>query len=251
MESRKKIIIAVLLLLIIGGGVWWFISARRKNSLSKITESTQVEQAQKFQLKEMNQEIYSYLKTAAKQKKPEMCDKFILSLDRDNCLMYVFQISTDVAVCQKISDEPMKKDCLDLDIFYRAIKEKNLKACLTINNADYKNQCLKMLVGDFSKIEDCSGQTGEIKSLCESAVYYKIALKEKKLALCDKIAESAYNLDCRTTLENLSPDSDNDGLSDDYEIQLSTDPFNPDTDGDGMNDGDELKAHRNPLIKGK
>jgi VCBS repeat-containing protein len=35
-------------------------------------------------------------------------------------------------------------------------------------------------------------------------------------------------------------DSDFDGLTDDQEIALGTDPFNPDTDGDGLFDGDEV-----------
>ncbi len=36
-----------------------------------------------------------------------------------------------------------------------------------------------------------------------------------------------------------SEDSDFDGLSDDYERLIGTDPFNPDTDADGMNDADD------------
>jgi thrombospondin type 3 repeat protein len=44
-------------------------------------------------------------------------------------------------------------------------------------------------------------------------------------------------------------DSDNDGLTDDYEMNVShTDPFNPDTDGDGLMDGQEVNDyHTNPL----
>ena len=43
-------------------------------------------------------------------------------------------------------------------------------------------------------------------------------------------------------------DSDGDGLLDDDEIRLGTDPNNPDTDGDGLLDGEEIKAYgTNPL----
>lgn len=43
-------------------------------------------------------------------------------------------------------------------------------------------------------------------------------------------------------------DSDGDGLSDDYEFSIGTDPNNPDTDGDGLTDGDEvLKYKTDPL----
>ncbi len=41
-------------------------------------------------------------------------------------------------------------------------------------------------------------------------------------------------------------DSDGDGLCDDVENGLGTDPNNPDTDGDGINDGDEITLGTNP-----
>mmetsp|Transcript_12560 Transcript_12560/g.35935 ORF Transcript_12560/g.35935 Transcript_12560/m.35935 type:complete len:553 (+) Transcript_12560:235-1893(+) len=41
-------------------------------------------------------------------------------------------------------------------------------------------------------------------------------------------------------------DSDCDGLTDEEESDMGTDPFNADTDGDGVNDGDEVKQETNP-----
>lgn len=42
-------------------------------------------------------------------------------------------------------------------------------------------------------------------------------------------------------------DSDGDGLTDDEERRLGTNPFNPDTDGDGIPDGDEMRLGTDPL----
>lgn len=42
-------------------------------------------------------------------------------------------------------------------------------------------------------------------------------------------------------------DSDNDGLSDEAETELGTDPYNPDTDGDCHADGPEVNAGTDPL----
>lgn len=44
-------------------------------------------------------------------------------------------------------------------------------------------------------------------------------------------------------------DDDKDGLPNDAEAVVGTDPSNPDTDGDGLNDGDEFAHGSNPLIK--
>ncbi len=44
------------------------------------------------------------------------------------------------------------------------------------------------------------------------------------------------------------PDADGDGLSDEDEDKVGTDPDNPDSDGDGLTDGDEVWEHEtNPL----
>ena len=44
-------------------------------------------------------------------------------------------------------------------------------------------------------------------------------------------------------------DSDNDGLPDDKEKELGTDPNKADSDGDGINDGDEVDGSKNPFDK--
>ncbi|MDT0607858.1 gliding motility-associated C-terminal domain-containing protein, partial [Croceitalea rosinachiae] len=50
-----------------------------------------------------------------------------------------------------------------------------------------------------------------------------------------------------TPLPGTICDSDEDGLSDDDEAELGTDPDNPDTDGDTINDGQEVADETDPL----
>ena len=55
---------------------------------------------------------------------------------------------------------------------------------------------------------------------------------------------------CTTAIVNIavgSPDLDNDGLTNEEEAQLGTDPMNPDSDGDGILDGQEFTDNTNPL----
>jgi outer membrane protein OmpA-like peptidoglycan-associated protein len=46
------------------------------------------------------------------------------------------------------------------------------------------------------------------------------------------------------TLKTGAGDSDHDGLSDDKEEEIGTDPHNPDTDGDGLSDGQEFNIYK-------
>lgn len=52
-------------------------------------------------------------------------------------------------------------------------------------------------------------------------------------------------------LENNAPDDDNDGLSNDLEKAIGTDPQSPDSDNDGYNDKLEVVNNYNPLGKNK
>lgn len=54
-----------------------------------------------------------------------------------------------------------------------------------------------------------------------------------------------------TSTQALNTDSDQDGLTDEQELKLGTDPHNPDTDGDGYPDGEEVQKGYNPLGAGK
>ncbi len=49
----------------------------------------------------------------------------------------------------------------------------------------------------------------------------------------------------------INMDSDGDGLDDDLERAIGTDPFNPDSDGDGYDDGTEILNHFDPLGRGR
>lgn len=50
-----------------------------------------------------------------------------------------------------------------------------------------------------------------------------------------------------TNTNSLFLDSDQDGLTDQEEKMIGTDPLNPDTDGDGYSDGEEVSSGYNPL----
>jgi len=57
----------------------------------------------------------------------------------------------------------------------------------------------------------------------------------------------AFDVDVVYVCGGPSDDDDNDGLTDEEEEKLGTDPNDPDTDGGGENDGSEVENDRNPL----
>lgn len=61
------------------------------------------------------------------------------------------------------------------------------------------------------------------------------------------LGETRPNIDIVVRPEEASLDTDGDGLTDDHEIALGTDPQRADTDGDGVSDGAEIAAGTDPL----
>ncbi len=58
----------------------------------------------------------------------------------------------------------------------------------------------------------------------------------------------SFLISLTATTESGSADPDGDGLTNDQEKELGTDPHKADTDGDGISDGDEVnKYHTDPL----
>lgn len=69
----------------------------------------------------------------------------------------------------------------------------------------------------------------------------KIKIEQQNLAN-DRVLDAALD-------KFRQVDKDLDGLSDEEEKKLGSDPNNPDTDGDGLLDGDEVKFYKSDPIK--
>ncbi|MCX6760147.1 MAG: Ig-like domain-containing protein [Candidatus Nealsonbacteria bacterium] len=102
-----------------------------------------------------------------------------------------------------------------------AVQAKEIADFIASSSGDnVKTEGIKAKIGSF--ISDSVGQLNNYFSEKQ-----KLEKTEKELAL---------------------KDSDSDGLPDQKEIGLKTDPFNPDTDGDGFLDGTEVKLGYDPLV---
>jgi hypothetical protein len=84
--------------------------------------------------------------------------------------------------------------------------------------------------------------------ITNSYIFNTVGLYNVRLEVTDPSGNSG-NDSIFVTVRSI--DSDGDGLMDDEEEALGTDPFNPDTDGDGINDGDEVDQGTDPLKSDK
>lgn len=165
----------------------------------------------------------------------------------------------------KIAGIENEKECAEFIFNKYASKIK----CDNIEDWQCKNSIKERYLGNitakqilYNKINE---KKNEIigKSMKAKDLEAEIAQKEKTVTIIKKnvgmkiiTANESIILDEEDNLIQTAPivlaiDSDMDGLPDDLEKRLGTDPNKADTDGDGFSDGEEVKNGYNPLGDGE
>lgn len=151
----------------------------------------------------------------------------------------------DKEICEQITDENFRKNCLDSLIPLSG----NFSDCQQLAAESQKDYCYKKIVGEMASVDDCNSLPAGDRNLCGEIFITQRAVQESDYDLCKTIPTSAGQQNC---LNLLPKDSDGDKLSDYAEKHFfGTDPGNPDTDGDGHLDGDEVRAGYNPNGPGR
>lgn len=77
-------------------------------------------------------------------------------------------------------------------------------------------------------------------------VYPNLSLSDDYNPVYDDIKDASWvaRLGVHYNVYDFIKDSDGDGLSDEEEARIGTDPKNPDTDGDGLLDGEEVETYK-------
>jgi len=142
--------------------------------------------------------------------------------------------------CEALKDEPHEKqECLDRTAAFVIPEKHDINKCSSIKTLEYKNLCFQHFYNscdDLKKKDD--------RDDCNSGRdYYLVHVKDD----CYKLHSEKYKKVClaKFSIENIGKDSlemdqDGDGLWDEKELWMNTDPFNPDTDNDGFSDYEEV-----------
>ena len=159
--------------------------------------------------------------------------------DEKECQEFIFNKYAPKIKCDESEDWQCKN----------SIKERHLGNIVTKQVVFNKiNEKKKGIIGKSMKVEDLEteiAQEEKIVPIIEKDLGIKIIATSESIVLNEE-----DNL-IQTAPIALMIDSDEDGLPDDIEKRLGTDPFKADTDEDGHNDGEEVKNGYDPLGKGK
>lgn len=180
----------------------------------------------------------------------EDCDEFIFkAIKNEECLAagmknekecksYIFNKYSSEVNCGDISDWDCQKILYDNHIPEIALKQKEYQIL-----EDLKKRSVKE---EFSVInEDLFEKSKDILPVRrENDKFNILSMKNNMILRSDDIM-------IQTAPLALVIDTDHDGLTDDMEKIMGTDPFNKDSDGDGFIDGEEVRNGYDPLGPGK
>ena len=182
----------------------------------------------------------------------ENCDEFLsLNYLEKKCLLEGIKLGEECDLfLEKRIDEKIECDDETCLAIIDKIKNNNLEntALRALQYEDLRKRSFELVERTY--------ENGELENEISE---YKMTtpIFDKRVALRAILAREESVLDKIQERINQVPsialvfDRDKDGLSDDLEKRLGTDPNNPDTDGDGFSDGDEVKNYYNPLGEGK
>jgi hypothetical protein len=181
-------------------------------------------------------DIYTY-----REKIVAACkDKNLITFD--SCREYIFNIYGKPSKCNSISGTAC--DSLIDNIILSSFKD--------VISTETKDQ-LSSVSGSAAVIDTQQGTiTVQANATVPSSKEVKVEQMPLASSNADQVSVSLLSISNTTSQSSLSPvgiafDADGDGLPDEFEKRLGTDPTKKDTDGDGVSDRDELKNGTNPL----
>lgn len=170
---------------------------------------------------------------------PDECNKAGIENEKE-CKDYIFNLYAVKASCKDL-DELQCRSVLK-ENYLGAISSKQIKF------TKVRDEIAPLAGGATVQTEELRKKLGDGKEI--------IPIKEGNVGL--KVVKTSEDMvldEDRDLIQTASAavmvDSDNDGLPDDMEKRIGTDPANPDTDSDGIKDGEEVKAGYNPFGEGK
>lgn len=198
-----------------------------------------------LKVKNMSYECFSNKIFKADECREHLEDKYISTecrdagvTNRDECREYMFKrYSPEIKCegldswrCKRIIKEDYIENIVAKEKITEKIKSQDPDKLSNINKIDKLKEQLELSEGQ------------KIIPLVDGDTSIKIAsAKEETFLTKEKDLIQAYPI-------FIMIDSDEDGLSDDMEREIGTDPFNKDTDNDGFYDGEEIKKGYSPII---
>lgn len=158
--------------------------------------------------------------------------------------------SQGIKFCQTIDSKHEQQECVDrttaINVGRKKMTQPNQKGpdpmqdCNNIKTLEYSYLCevnaMKVGSAGCGVLTDASA-----RQRCIDRANFTNA---KSRTECDKVVDENFKKVCQLNFDNQTNpnykyDEDNDGLTNEKELWINTDPFKADTDGDGLSDSDE------------
>lgn len=247
--NKKTYIIAgiSLVTILIATGIYYLVMIK-KVDLPLVSKSATKEELDKAAEKKIYEDYQSKM-AIVYAKNIEDCAKLDSQKRINECFNDIAISAKKKSYCERITDGKLKEECVNSIDYLVASWGNDPNACDSLVGDAHRNNCYQEYFVKLSTTTDCVKVQNEVrKTQCNDLVNNRLATVFSKPEACDAITDQTLKTNCQKNKAIIAQDSDKDGLSDDIEMSLGTDPFKADTDGDGLSDYDEInKTHTSPL----
>lgn len=166
--------------------------------------------------------------------------------EADSCKYYLSVYANNTLQCSDITNYSLGSDCYKKLIWGEL--ESKVNQCDKQDIVDNRANCFDNVFWGIENVDACDIFTNNsIHQFCVDSLNLKSALADNKNN-CSKIKDTGLKTFCDNYFT--PGDFDKDGLPDNEELKIGTNPYLADTDGDGYSDKAEIDKGYNPCGEG-
>lgn len=170
-----------------------------------------------------------------------------LGKDHNQCKYYFAIYKSNGDFCADISDANLSLFCYKKLIFNTL--QTRFDKCNYEENIDLKVNCLNSLFWAIKDVKSCEIFSNDfVRQSCIDSTILKITTTKNK-ENCADIKDVGIKDLCNQSF--IVGDFDEDGVNDDEELRIGTNPYVTDTDNDNTSDQEEISSGSNPCGDGK
>jgi hypothetical protein len=198
--KNKFFVISIFLVLIVFIAGWFFWQKTNNQPIPSAKKAEQENLEKKPVDKAVKEENISDLlrqkniiyEQAVEKGDIKKCEELSDINDKNLCYKYVALKVLQTGICEKVTDNKIKGDCVNEVYFALCKSQKNISSYEKISDNNLKQACRDYIIAGDNSLEDCEKLSIGFKDACINNYYFNQAFEKKDISYCQKLPNEAW-----------------------------------------------------------